>query len=35
MTIMQHAEAIRDESFNDVSRYNFTEPFVSYLIGGA
>lgn len=34
MTIMQHAGAIYDVAFNDVPRYNFTEEFVSYLIGG-
>lgn len=33
MTIMEHATAIYDVAFNDVPRYNFTEPFVSYLIG--
>ena len=33
MTIMQHAGAIYDIAFNDVPRYNFTEEFVSYLIG--
>lgn len=33
MTIMQHAAAIYDISFNDVPRYNFTEDFVAYLIG--
>jgi len=35
MTIMQHADAIYDVAFNDVPRYNFTEDFVSYLIGDA
>lgn len=35
MTIMQHAGAIYDVAFNDVPRYNFTEEFVSYLIGDA
>ncbi|WP_257551684.1 hypothetical protein [Sphingopyxis sp. DBS4] len=33
MTIMIHAGAIYDIKFNSVDRYNFTEPFVSYLIG--
>ena len=33
MTIMEHAEAIYDIAFNNVPRYNFTEEFVSYLIG--
>ena len=33
MTIMEHARAIYDVAFNDVPRYNFTEEFVSYLIG--
>jgi hypothetical protein len=33
MTIMQHAGAIHDAAFNDVPRYNFTEEFVSYLVG--
>jgi hypothetical protein len=33
MTIMQHSGAIYDVAFNDVPRYNFTEEFVSYLIG--
>jgi hypothetical protein len=33
MTIMEHAGAIYDIAFNDVKRYNFTEEFVSFLIG--
>lgn len=33
ITIMLHAGAIYDVAFNDVPRYNFTEEFVSYLIG--
>lgn len=33
MTIMEHAGAIYDVKFNSVDRYNFTEEFVSYLIG--
>ena len=33
ITIMQHAGAIYDVAFNDVPRYNFTEEFVSYLVG--
>lgn len=33
MTIMEHADAIYEASFNSVKRYNFTEEFVSYLIG--
>ena len=33
MTIMEHVGAIYDAAFNDVERYNFTEQFVSYLIG--
>jgi hypothetical protein len=32
-TIMQHAGAIYDIAFNRVPRYNFTEEFVTYLIG--
>ena len=35
MTIMLHAGAIYDGAFNDMPRYNFTEEFVSYLIGNA
>lgn len=35
MTIMEHAGAIYDVAFNKVPRYNFTEEFVSYLIGEA
>ena len=35
MTIMEHVGAIYDSSFNDVPRYNFTEEFVSFLIGDA
>jgi hypothetical protein len=35
MTIMVHAGAIYDVTFNSVPRYNFTEEFVSYLIGNA
>jgi hypothetical protein len=33
ITIMQHTGAIYDTAFNSVPRYNFTEEFVSYLIG--
>jgi hypothetical protein len=33
MTIMQHVGAIYDIAFNKVPRYNFSEDFVSYLIG--
>lgn len=33
ITIMQHAGAIYSTAFNDVPRYNFTEEFVSYLLG--
>jgi hypothetical protein len=33
ITIMQHEEAIYDVSFNKVPRYNFSESFVSFLIG--
>jgi hypothetical protein len=33
MTIMVHAGAIYDVTFNDVPRYNLTEEFVTYLIG--
>jgi len=33
MTIMEHAGAIYDVTFNNVRRYNFTEEFVSFLIG--
>ena len=35
VTIMQHFRAIYDISFNSVPRYNFTEEFVSFLIGEA
>jgi hypothetical protein len=35
ITIMQHAGAIYDVAFNNVPRYNFTEEFVSFLIGDA
>jgi hypothetical protein len=34
MIIMQDADAIRDSRFNQVPRYNFTEEFVRFLIGG-
>jgi hypothetical protein len=33
MTIMADMGAISDITYNDVSRYNFSEDFVSYLIG--
>jgi len=33
ITIMEHFDAIYDIAFNDVPRYNFTEPFVSFMIG--
>ena len=33
ITIMEHAGAIYNVAFNQVPRYNFTEDFVSYLIG--
>jgi len=33
ITIMEHANAIYDISFNSVPRYNFTEDFVSFLLG--
>jgi len=33
MTIMIHSGAIYDITHNSVDRYNFTEAFVSYLIG--
>lgn len=33
ITIMEHANAIYDVTFNRVKRYHFTEEFVSYLIG--
>lgn len=33
MTIMEHAKAIYEVTFNNVKRYNFTEEFVSYLMG--
>lgn len=35
MTIMEHAGAIYDIAFNDVPRFNFSEEFVSYLVGDA
>jgi hypothetical protein len=34
ITILLHAGAVYDIRFNDVPRYNFTEEFVDYLIGG-
>jgi hypothetical protein len=33
MTIMEHGRAIYSAKFNRVDRYNFTEEFVSYLMG--
>jgi hypothetical protein len=33
MTIMEHAGAIYSVKYNDVHRYNFTEEFVSFLLG--
>jgi len=33
MTIMEHAGAVYSIKYNAVDRYNFTEEFVSYLIG--
>jgi hypothetical protein len=33
VTIMEHVGAIYDVAFNQVPRYNFTEAFVSFLIG--
>lgn len=33
MTIMLHAGAIYDVAYNSVPRYNFTEEFVTFLIG--
>jgi hypothetical protein len=33
MTVMAHVGAVYDVAFNRVPRYNFTEAFVSYLIG--
>jgi hypothetical protein len=33
MTIMEHAGAIYSVKYNDVDRYNFSEEFVSFLIG--
>lgn len=33
ITIMEHIGAAYDVAFNDVPRFNFTEEFVSYLIG--
>ena len=33
MTIMVNVRAIREITFNSVPRFEFTEPFVSYLIG--
>lgn len=33
MTILEHAGAIYSIKFNSVDRYNFSEDFVSYLIG--
>ena len=35
ITIMEHAAAVYDIAFNRVPRYNFTESFVSFLIGDA
>lgn len=34
LTIMQHVGAIYDVAFNSVPRFNFTEEFVAYLVGG-
>lgn len=33
MTIMEHANAIYEVTFNNVKRYKFTEEFISYVIG--
>lgn len=33
VTIMQHAKAVYDITYNNTPRYTFTEEFVSYLIG--
>jgi hypothetical protein len=33
MTIMEHAGAIYSVKYNDVDRFNFTEEFVSFLMG--
>jgi hypothetical protein len=33
LTIMEHVGAIYDIRFNNVPRYNFTEEFVTYLLG--
>jgi hypothetical protein len=33
ITIMEHAYAVYDISCSDIPRYNFTEDFVSFLIG--
>ena len=33
ITIMEHIDAVYDVDFNDVQIYNFTESFVSFLIG--
>jgi len=33
MTIMEHAGAIYETTYNNVKRYNFNEAFVSFLIG--
>lgn len=33
MTILGHAKAVYDITYNSVPRYNFTEEFVTYLIG--
>ena len=35
ITIMEHAGAVYDITFNKVPRYNFSEEFVSFLIGEA
>jgi hypothetical protein len=33
ITIMEHVGAIYDIAYNGVPRYNFTEPFASFLVG--
>ncbi len=35
MTIMEHANAIDEVTFNSVKRYKFTEEFVSFLVGAS
>jgi hypothetical protein len=33
ITIMEHYQAVYNVTFNNVKRYNFSEPFVEYILG--